>query len=66
MSTNPHPPPLGVIPESDSGFAIETQGLVKHFGSTRAVDGVDMVVPTGMIYGVLGRWWVSIMASPSL
>jgi ABC-2 type transport system ATP-binding protein len=28
--------------------------LVKHFGSTKAVDGVDLVVPTGSVYGVLG------------
>jgi len=34
--------------------AIEARGLVKHFGSTKAVDGVDLVVPTGTVYGVLG------------
>ncbi|PXW35335.1 UNVERIFIED_CONTAM: ABC-2 type transport system ATP-binding protein [Williamsia faeni] len=34
--------------------AIEAHGLVKHFGSTKAVDGVDLVVPTGSVYGVLG------------
>ena len=34
--------------------AIEARGLVKHFGSTKAVDGVDLVVPTGSVYGVLG------------
>lgn len=35
-------------------FAVETCGLVKLFGTTRAVDGVDLVVPTGGIYGFLG------------
>ncbi|WP_238652859.1 ATP-binding cassette domain-containing protein [Paenibacillus piscarius] len=35
-------------------YAIEAQGLVKIFGSQRAVDGVDLKVGTGMIYGVLG------------
>lgn len=35
-------------------FAIETSGLVKHFGETKAVDGVDLTVPTGGIYGLLG------------
>ncbi|WP_410638446.1 ATP-binding cassette domain-containing protein [Amycolatopsis sp. lyj-346] len=34
--------------------AIETTGLVKAFGDTRAVDGVDLVVPAGTVYGVLG------------
>jgi ABC-2 type transport system ATP-binding protein len=37
-----------------SGLAIETAGLVKTFGETRAVDGVDLAVPVGTVYGVLG------------
>ena len=35
-------------------FAVEAKGLVKVFGDNRAVDGVDLQVPTGTIYGVLG------------
>jgi ABC-2 type transport system ATP-binding protein len=35
-------------------LAIETSGLVKVFGKTRAVDGVDLAVPAGAVYGVLG------------
>ena len=35
-------------------IAIETSGLVKTFGSTRAVDGVDLTVRRGGIYGFLG------------
>jgi ABC-2 type transport system ATP-binding protein len=35
-------------------YAIEAQGLVKDFGDTRAVDGIDLAVPAGSIYGVLG------------
>lgn len=35
-------------------LAIETRGLVKTFGETRAVDGVDLTVPVGGVYGVLG------------
>ncbi|MFF6790689.1 ATP-binding cassette domain-containing protein [Streptomyces filamentosus] len=35
-------------------FAIETEGLVKTFGGNRAVDGIDLRVPTGTVYGVLG------------
>ena len=35
-------------------LAIEATGLVKSFGDTRAVDGVDLAVPRGTVYGVLG------------
>lgn len=34
--------------------AIEAHGLVKTFGETRAVDGVDLAVRAGTVYGVLG------------
>ncbi len=37
-----------------TSLAIETHGLVKAFGDTRAVDGLDLTVPTGGVYGVLG------------
>jgi len=39
---------------SSSTLAIEASGLVKSFGATRAVDGVDLAVPRGAVYGVLG------------
>ena len=39
---------------SSSTLAIEAIGLVKSFGSTRAVDGVDLAVARGSVYGVLG------------
>ena len=35
-------------------LAIEATGLVKIFGTTRAVDGVDLAVRTGSVYGMLG------------
>ncbi len=35
-------------------LAIEATGLVKSFGDTRAVDGVDLAVRPGSVYGVLG------------
>ncbi|HET6448498.1 MAG TPA: ATP-binding cassette domain-containing protein [Conexibacter sp.] len=35
-------------------LAIETSDLRKAFGAVPAVDGVDLVVPTGGVYGVLG------------
>jgi ABC-2 type transport system ATP-binding protein len=34
--------------------AVSVEGLVKHFGSTKAVDGLDLEVATGSVYGVLG------------
>ncbi|MEU7644436.1 ATP-binding cassette domain-containing protein [Streptomyces huasconensis] len=37
-----------------SSMAIETAGLVKTFGDNRAVDGIDLSVPAGTVYGVLG------------
>jgi ABC-2 type transport system ATP-binding protein len=35
-------------------LAIEATGLVKSFGDTRAVCGVDLTVRSGTVYGVLG------------
>ena len=35
-------------------LAIEASGLVKDYGETRAVDGVDLAVRRGSVYGVLG------------
>jgi ABC-2 type transport system ATP-binding protein len=37
-----------------SALAIEASGLEKSFGDTKAVDGVDLSVRTGSVYGVLG------------
>jgi len=39
---------------SQAPLAIEATGLVKDFGETRAVDGVDLAVRSGSVYGVLG------------
>src|SRR4051812_48224469 len=44
MNTNPSPPEL----------AVSAQGLVKTFGDLRAVDGVDLEVRRGEVFGVLG------------
>ena len=35
-------------------LAIEAVGLVKRFGKTMAVDGVDLAVRPGMVLGLLG------------
>lgn len=39
---------------NNSEWAVEARGLVKTFGDNRAVDGVDLNVRAGSIYGVLG------------
>jgi ABC-2 type transport system ATP-binding protein len=39
---------------SSHSLAIEASGLEKSFGDTRAVDGVDLAVRAGTVYGVLG------------
>ena len=36
------------------GASIETKDLVKSFGSTRALDGLDLEVTTGEVHGFLG------------
>ncbi|MEU0553704.1 ATP-binding cassette domain-containing protein [Dactylosporangium sp. NPDC006015] len=33
---------------------VEAKGLVKRFGETRALQGVDLAVPRGTVHGVLG------------
>jgi ABC-2 type transport system ATP-binding protein len=38
----------------NSHLAIEATGLAKAFGETQAVDGVDLSVRSGSVYGVLG------------
>ena len=40
--------------DSRSPLAIDASGLAKSFGSTRAVCGVDLAVPSGTVYGFLG------------
>jgi ABC-type uncharacterized transport system ATPase subunit len=41
MTTHPH-------------LEIEADGLLKRFGPTTAVDGIDLTVQAGTVYGVLG------------
>lgn len=36
------------------GPAIETIGLTKHYGSRRALEGLDLVVKRGEVFGLLG------------
>ncbi|WP_409495920.1 ATP-binding cassette domain-containing protein [Amycolatopsis sp. cmx-11-12] len=39
---------------SNTALAIETTGLLKRFGDTTAVDGVDLAVRPGVVHGLLG------------
>ena len=41
-------------PGPGDGLAIETRGLVKRFGHRAAVDGIDLAVPRGSVFGFLG------------
>ena len=41
--------------ERDAGLAIEAQGLVKHFGDIHAVNGIDLQVRPGQVFGFLGQ-----------
>jgi ABC-2 type transport system ATP-binding protein len=37
-----------------TGPAVEAVGLTRSFGETRALDGLDLQIPTGTVYGLLG------------
>jgi ABC-2 type transport system ATP-binding protein len=41
-------------PPVAAGLAIETSALTKRFGSQTAVDGIDLAVPRGAVFGFLG------------
>jgi ABC-2 type transport system ATP-binding protein len=45
---------LATTPRIIGDLAVETDALVKTFGAIRAVDGVDLRIPRGVVYGVLG------------
>src|SRR5205807_2132052 len=39
---------------TEPSLAIQTEGLTKHFGDLAAVDGIDLAVPVGSVFGFLG------------
>ncbi|WP_375103195.1 ATP-binding cassette domain-containing protein [Paenibacillus sp. RS8] len=43
-----------ILTPDHNEWAVEARGLVKTFGDNRAVDGVNLNVKAGTIYGVLG------------
>ncbi|HET6500713.1 MAG TPA: ATP-binding cassette domain-containing protein [Amycolatopsis sp.] len=38
----------------EPGLAVSVRGLVKHYGATRALDGVDLEIRSGQVLGLLG------------
>src|SRR5437868_1514415 len=46
--------PIDASRFADDGFAIEAHGVVKSFGPVRALCGIDLQVPRGMVLGLLG------------
>lgn len=43
-----------IVHASRDAAAVEAIGLTKSFGMTRALDGLDLRVPAGTVYGLLG------------
>jgi ABC-2 type transport system ATP-binding protein len=61
LTTDEHPVSQTLASTADSAQkdghlhpAIEVEGLVKHFGTTRALDGLDLRVRNGEVHGFLG------------
>ncbi|CAM5573708.1 ABC transporter ATP-binding protein [Streptomyces aurantiogriseus] len=54
MSVTPAPQRRTVPGHQSRGAAIRIAGLVKTFGLTRALDGLDLTVATGEVHGFLG------------
>ncbi|WP_206794536.1 ATP-binding cassette domain-containing protein [Amycolatopsis sp. MtRt-6] len=42
------------MPQPEPDAAVRVRGLVKTYGSTRALDGVDLDIPAGQVLGLLG------------
>ncbi|MDT7801501.1 MAG: type transport system ATP-binding protein [Actinomycetota bacterium] len=40
--------------QPEPGIAVQVRGLVKTYGATRALDGVDLEIPAGRVLGLLG------------
>ena len=55
-ATAPSRPPRATVPPADpkEGWAVQTHGLTKRFGSNVAVDDVELRVPRGSAFGYLG------------
>src|SRR5256885_4158936 len=47
-------PVTGVNGRGSSAPAVRVEGVVKRFGATVALDGAELEVPAGMVFGLLG------------
>ena len=56
VAAAPSRPPRATVPSEDpkEGWAVQTRGLTKRFGSNVAVDDVELRVPRGSAFGYLG------------
>ena len=54
MSQSPAVSAAASAPEPSGGYALRTRGLVKQYGSRPALQGLDLAVPRGVVYGFLG------------
>jgi len=52
--TTPHPPHDSGMPNASNGPAVRAEGLRKAFGSLVAVDGLDLTIGRGEVFGLLG------------
>ena len=52
--TTPHPPHDSGMPNASNGPAVRADGLRKAFGSLVAVDGLDLTIDRGEVFGLLG------------
>lgn len=52
--TAPAAPVEAVADAAPEALAVRTRGLAKSFGTARVVDGIDLDVPRGSVYGFLG------------
>lgn len=50
MATTPHPPS-----EASAEVAIRVSGVHKHYGAVHAVQGVDLTVQRGELFGLIGH-----------
>ena len=54
VETSPPARPVAWTKESPGDWAVETRGLTKRFGTTVAVNDVELLVPRGSAFGYLG------------
>jgi ABC-2 type transport system ATP-binding protein len=54
MNTDFSPATTQPAADANLPLAVSARGLAKHFGEVRAVDGIDLDVPRGMIFAILG------------